>query len=105
MSVVFDSQQRKARKEHQCAYCTKSIDPGEVYATWAYRDGGYMGRVTAHPFCADLYAKHTTSFDDAIYVAVFQEILFEWQTEVEETLGLPHGTVSGCTGCWSCKSH
>jgi len=42
---------------------------------------------------------------EAIYVSVFQEILFEWQTEVEETLGLPHGTVSGCTGCWSCMSH
>ena len=58
MSWWSDTKYPKARKEHQCQYCYKPIQVGEVYASWFGTDGADTWNCKAHVACANVMDDH-----------------------------------------------
>lgn len=46
-AVLLDSGTRKARKDHRCGECHRTIDPGETYRFWSWVGGDCDGFLTA----------------------------------------------------------
>lgn len=57
--------ERKARKEHQCWCCGKSIIKGDIYFYQFNKDGGDVWECKSHNRCQNLVNKYCDNFGDA----------------------------------------
>lgn len=45
----------KARKLHDCWWCSERIEPGTKYIRWVWKDGKSLDTVKCHPECKDAW--------------------------------------------------
>jgi hypothetical protein len=48
---------RRARKRHECWWCSEWIESGEHYAKWVWKDGGDLLPVKVHLECRTAWAE------------------------------------------------
>jgi hypothetical protein len=68
----FPVQTRKARKPHQCTWCSEQIEPGETYFHWHSVDDGYYSN-KMHPECKEACNSECLEFGEDEYIAFQNE--------------------------------
>lgn len=82
MPQVIADERPKARKEHRCSLCSRTIRVGEVYrrCRMVWDDGPYVFRECAH--CHALLARREHGLDDALDWAddgYTDETIWDWE--------------------------
>lgn len=67
----FTETDRKARKEHLCFECGRTIQPGETYR---YESGIWEGEAKSYKTCGDCLSVRDTFFCSFIYGSLWEEM-------------------------------
>jgi len=81
----INSENRKARKNHQCWGCGKFIQKGETYSYQFYKDCGDVWDVKCHIACQELinkYCEHFPDYDNDGVLPIYN--WFEWNARATE---------------------
>lgn len=71
MPECFTEKDRKARKEHACVECLRTIQPGEKYR---YESGIWDGEAKSHKTCADCLSVRSAFACTFVYGTLWEEM-------------------------------